>query len=163
MRDYRYFRLVSIDVYPEVTLVKNLLEGILLMSTPLSKIQMVFIGCLSVTALSSAFNVPSASASTQDYMNVRGVEYAQRIDKQDRFEYRNREEYFNGDDRENQFGDDNRDNRRRRRVCWRLRRSISYLSKIREELRNDGDYSRAREIGAEIREQRYKYRRYCEQ
>jgi hypothetical protein len=122
--------------------------------------QMVVVGCLSLTTLTGLFHTPSASASTQDYVTARGIEYAQRIDIKDRFEYRDRDEYFDENNQENRFSYG--DNRRTRRICWRLNRSIEYLSRIRESLRNNGEYEEARAVARELREQKYKYQRYCQ-
>jgi Ni/Co efflux regulator RcnB len=109
------------------------------MSTIFSKIQLLTVGCLAATALTGAFNVPSASAS--DYNS--GSIHADRGD--DRFRDRDRDhdrDYDRDHDRNGRY-----EERRESRACRYLRRRI-------EEAREHRNYRLAARLERE-------YRREC--
>jgi hypothetical protein len=110
------------------------------MSTIFSKIQLLTVGCLAATALTGAFNVPSASAS--DYNS--GSIHADRGD--DRFRDRDRDrddDHFRDRDRDHDRIRDHRESR----TCRYLRRRI-------EEAREHRNYRLAARLERE-------YRREC--
>ncbi len=97
------------------------------MSTILSKIQLLTVGCLAATALTGAFNVPSASASDYNDASI----HAQRGD--DRFR-----------DRDRDRDDDRIRDHRESRACRYLRRRI-------EDARQRRDYRLAARLEREYR------------
>ncbi len=108
------------------------------MSTTLSKIKLVAIGCLSVVTLTGMVNIPSASAREHrdGHENVRGDDHM-------RGDY-----HMRGSNR---------------RLCRELRESISSLERTRERILRRHNYNpeRLRWIERELRQKRAEYRRAC--
>jgi hypothetical protein len=149
---------------------KKLLEGILIMSTTMSKIKLLALGCLSITALAGTLNISSASA--QDYSrdrsygmdrdygvgrheDVRGYENI-RGRESDRGSVYHRQDIYRRDDGFYQVNN-------QRRLCLELRQSISALERTREALLRRHHYNpeRLRWIERELRQKRLEYRRAC--
>jgi hypothetical protein len=125
------------------------------MSTYLSKAKLVAIGFLSITALSSVVNIPSASA--EDYNRSYG---------QDRGRYEDVRGYDGLRGRD--YRDDRRDSRsypgrRNQRLCLDLRQSIAAIESDRTALLRRHRYNpdRLRFIERELRQKRAEYLRAC--
>jgi hypothetical protein len=112
------------------------------MSTIFSKIQLITVGCLAATALTGAFNVPSASASGYNDASI----HAQRGG--DRFIDRD------GDGRDDRFRDRDRDRDDDRIRDHRESRTCRYLRRRIEEARDRREYRLAARLERE-------YRREC--
>jgi hypothetical protein len=134
------------------------------MSTTISRIKLLALGCLSVTALASTINVGSASAQdysrdrdygvgrhedVRSYENIRGYEG-------DRGSVYHRQDLYRRDGGFYQVNN-------QRRLCLELRQSISTLERTREALLQRHHYhpERLRWIERELRQKRWEYRRAC--
>ncbi len=128
------------------------------MSTNLSKIKLLAIGCLSMAAITGAVNVPSASAGDRYYggghEDVRGYEN----DREGVYEHRG---IYRQDDGFYQVSN-------HRRYCQELRKSIYALEREQERILNGGGHyhqrwrwQRLRQIERDLHHKRAEYRRAC--
>jgi hypothetical protein len=122
------------------------------MSTYLSKAKLVAIGFLSITALTSVANIPSASAENYN-----------RSYSQDRGRYEDVRGYDGLRGREDRRDSRSYPGRKNQRLCLDLRQSIATIESDRTTLLRRHRYNpeRLRFIERELRQKRAEYLRAC--